>query len=607
MGKGGKGGQAIATDGHMLVTGGPGSGKTTVSIIKAARFAEHNLRPGQLVLFLGFARATVSRVIEAIEYERKIPPEQKKRILAETYHAFFWRVLKAHGYLIGLPRKLSILLPQNEAIALSAIRTNFKTESKLSETDKAEKKKREDKERLRLAYEDGRVCFDLFAHLAGEILHGSDRLRNLLFTMFPFVILDEFQDTNADQWNVVKAIGKNSTVLALADQEQRIYDWIGADPKRLGHFREEFNPSEHDLGTDNHRSGGTDILLFGNHILKGHFPNNSYNGIECVIYEANPNQAFSKLITQTLQARKRLIDSGRSNWCLAVLVSTRRMTRIVSDAFQSPPGNLPEIQHSAIIDMEAAILGAEIIALLMQPDRDGNHFFRFIDLLCNFFRGKGGDKPSKTDLGEAERIRKAYKEYVVRSSTGQAIRRNSIFVTILEVYDLLKPTGFSGDPVSDWLSVRHILEEGACSRLKNVANEVRNVRLLARGSQLRQALAQDWRDNGAYNGALEIVRQIFEQEYFLMAHRPEKGVVVMNMHKAKGKQFDEVIIFDGWPRISRNKIVANPDRIVWSNLRQNDNGQARQNFRVSVTRGISRTTILTPRQDPCILLLAQEI
>jgi DNA helicase-2/ATP-dependent DNA helicase PcrA len=595
----------VDAQGHLLIVGGPGSGKTTVSILKAARIVEQQLRPEQHVLFLSFARPTAARVIEAIDYEHQLDRNQKRRILVETYHAFFWRLLKTHGYLVGLPRRLSVLATQNEAIALSPIRSQYKAESKLDQAEKDEKQQREQTERERLAYEEGRVCFDLFAPLAGRILHGSDRIRRLVAEMYPCTILDEFQDTNGDQWDVVQALGMNSAMIALADPKQRIYDWIGADPERLNHMRVMFNPTEFDLGNENHRSNGTEICLFGDHILRGSFRDGAYIGIDVVFYEANQNQAFSKLITSTLEARKRLIESGRSRWSIAILVPTKRMTRFVSDAFRSPPGGLPQVHHTALVEVEAAILGAELIAFLLQQDVNDLHCERVIGILCDFFRGRGGDTPSKSDLAEAERLIKAHSDYVKRLSVGRPIRLTSIALPLFEVCGQVRDAVLSGNPEADWRTVREILEKGACSRLKIVAEDVRNLRLLEKGAQLRQALSQDWRANQGYRNAFEIVRQTFVREHFAMDHRPETGVVVMNMHKAKGKQFDEVIIFDGWPHIVKRRIVSNPNRIVRANARENDDDQARQNFRVSVTRGKLRTTILTPRVNPCIILSGQ--
>jgi DNA helicase-2/ATP-dependent DNA helicase PcrA len=237
----------------------------------------------------------------------------------------------------------------------------------------------------------------------------------------------------------------------------------------------------------------------------------------------------------------------------------------------------------------------------MQPDIEGIHFEKFIHLVCNYFHGRGGESPTKADLDQAENIQKAYSDYISRKNQGKDIRAKSILIPILEGYQSVRRNNLTGDPDSDWNAVRQTLEMSNCSRLKLAAEDVRNIRILDRGTQLRQALSLDWRENGCYENSLSIVQRAFVKEHFSASTKPESGVVVMNMHKAKGKQFDEVIIFEGWPRRVRGKIVANPDRIVWDNLPANCNGQARQNLRVSVTRGKLGTTILSPAEDLCVI------
>lgn len=591
--------EILEAEGHLLVIGGPGAGKTTVSILKAAKVAA-SLRPGQEVLFLSFARATIGRVIEAIENEHDIPKAIKSRINIETYHSFFWRILQAHGYLLGLPRPLAILTPANEAIALSAIRSEYKSEGKLSEVEKAERKGKLQAERLRQAKIEGLVCFDLFASHVAELLERSRRLRQLIAARYPVIILDEFQDTNADQWRVVQQLGRKGTLVALADPEQRIYDWIGADPARLDQFRATFEHKEIVLQGENHRSAGTEILLFGNEVLTGKFSKEKYIGIKLEGYPANENEACTALVTQTYAARKRLVDSKKKDWSLAILVPTKKMTRVVSDVFRQPLAKMPPIRHSAAVDLDAAILGAEILSYMLQPPRLF-HLDGVIDLLCNYFHGKGGDSPAKSDLQQAASIRKAFALYAEKKAAGKPLPKNSLMVPLLQTYELLRTISLTGDPDQDWRAVRAAMENGPCVRLKEIAIEVKNIRLLERGTQLRQELSQDWRTFRRYENALDITRQAFVREHFATQSKPETGVIVMNMHKAKGKQFDEVIIFEGWPRYVKKKIVANPDRIVRANLKENIDDQARQNLRVSITRGKRRTTILTPLADPCVL------
>ncbi len=593
--------EVIRADGHLLVTGGPGSGKTTVSILKAAQIVEQHLRPGQKILFLSFARATVSRVVQAIEDEHTIPSTQKRCIDVETYHSYFWRILKTHGYLIGLPRRLSILTPPSEAIALSEIRSRFPTRN-LIPAQQAKKKDDGDAERIRLAMTEGRVCFDLFAPYVADILHGSERIRRLIAAMYPAIVLDEFQDTNAAQWRVVQALGICCRLIALADPEQRIYDWIGADPARLDHFREAFGQKEVDLGTDNHRSTSTEIAVFGNDLLTGQLRQGPYKGVVVDPFKPFPGPAMTKLVTTTYAARQRLIKQGKKDWSVAILVPTKKLTQLVSDALRQPPAAMAEVPHFPVIEMEAAILGAEVIAFLLQPAVDSRHFEQLLNLVCDYFQGKGGDEPTQAALKEAARIRKTYKELMACEAKGKVIRKSSPLVNILSVYKQVRALVLTGEPDKDWRAMRRILEDGACERLNEIAKEVRNIRVLERGTDLRQALSQDWRDNGRYVNALSITRQAFIREHFSTNAKPEAGVVVMNMHKAKGKQFDEVIIFEGWPIKRKGHPPYNADRIVRFNSTNEIDAQTRQNLRVSVTRARQRVTVLTPTTDHCVLL-----
>lgn len=588
----------LAAKGHLLVLGGPGSGKTTVSILKAAMEMRERLGPEQRVLFLSFARATISRVLEAIREEPSVGAAERRRIEVETYHSFFWQIIVTHGYLIGLPRKLSLLTPPNEAIALSAIRAAF-PRSKPTKQQQEERAAQEDAERWRLARNEGKICFDLFGTCVAELLSRSEKVGKLIANRYPAIILDEFQDTNKAQWDVVKSLGRHSRLIASADPDQRIFDFIGADPERLKHFEDAFAPEIVDLSTDNHRSKGTEIALFGNHILTGKYKD-AYTGVEFGVFVSNEAQAFAKLRGEVMAARGRLAAGQVKDWSVAVLVPTKKMMRIVSDHMRVKFGNMPPIQHTASIDMDGVILSAEVIAYLLQP---GRTLAGLVEVTAAFFRGRNGNQPTKDALAEADRLESALHKAQERGAAGKERAKASIMNAVEEVLDAVFALSLSGDPDTDWQSIRALLESGNCARLKQVAAEARNIRLLEKGTVLRQALSADWRAGGAYGHALEIVRRAFVEEHFASGKRPERGVIVMNMHKAKGKQFDEVVIFEGWPRRAQGKIVANPDRIVRSNERIGDLTSARQNFRVSVTRSKRRTTILTPESDPCVLLL----
>ena len=98
----------LGVQGHMLVTGGPGSGKTTIAILKAADTARNGLAPSQNILFLSFflhARRC-GACLKRLNTEQQIP--QGSNSVLRSIHSF---ILLAH---FSNARRPSWVTPNHE-------------------------------------------------------------------------------------------------------------------------------------------------------------------------------------------------------------------------------------------------------------------------------------------------------------------------------------------------------------------------------------------------------------------------------------------------------------------------------------------------------------
>ncbi|RYD85977.1 MAG: ATP-dependent helicase [Verrucomicrobiaceae bacterium] len=559
----------LAYPGHALALAGPGAGKTHVALVKAQQqVASGGLKLGQKVLFLSFARPTVARILE--KAAELISPGELKHLEINTYHGFAWSILRSHGYLLNAARAITLLPPPEAAAHFADVDVGAR-----------------EQEMLRLFAEEGRLHFDLFARLVAQLFQRSARLASIYCGAYPMVILDEFQDTNADEWAMIRQLGRHSRLIALGDPDQRIYEFRGADPRRLGEFVEAFQPGSFDFSGENHRSNGTDITVFGNDLLTDQNRDKEYTHVKIVRYGFRRNQSSHfRAKTEVLAALRRLRD--QPNTSVSVLVPSKAFMLQFSQYLSSELDGLPALRHDVAIDAESPSLAANVIAVLMEGGPAAALASRLIATLHTHIRGRGGNKaPAQAEMDLAGAISNYMSTGRIRGKNRELVVKECQRIAT-EHADLR----LSGNPEEDWASVRELLATSTAPQVARVAEDARFLRLLHKGSALRTALSEMWRTRGDYVGAEAALRDALLQEHFVAAQKEWRGLHVMTIHKAKGKEFDEVIIYEG--TFSGRIVVANADakRIA----------QSRLALRVAVTRAIRRTTIVTPQRDGCQFL-----
>jgi DNA helicase-2/ATP-dependent DNA helicase PcrA len=514
------------------------------------------LLAGQEVLFLSFSRAAVRQVLS--QCRQLLTGTERALIEVRTYHAFCIDVLKSHGALLN-GKRARVLTPERESLL------------------KFEHKEGWTQERARLAREEGLYSFDLFAPCVAAIFEKAVCVRQLYAAKYPLLVVDEFQDTDDDQWRMVRCLARDTTVFCLADPDQRIFEYRGnVSEHRIAQLREEVAPAEFDFTTENHRSPGSGVLAFADCVLKGRaLP--STDDVKQVLYAPGMLSAMAHAVvlwTFSQLTTKRGVKQPN----VAVLCRTNGLVAQVSEALgeQHKYGRstLSPLPHHVLWDPELVAASARVIGSILEwpAAPPWGSVSRTLGLVAHYYRLRNADRPSTGAAGSVIKMTAAAEEI----ANGQAPKMRAA----RQLLDAVRGTVFTGDPVADWLQARKVL--GDIRAFSEVSKEARLVRLFGATDTLATTLHDIWLATGSYAGAANAVKRVLDEERIVGAEREPRGCVLMNMHKSKGKEFDGVVLVEG----------AYAGRFFSD---REEPAQSRRLLRVAITRARYCVTILRPR------------
>ena len=251
-------------DSPCLVLAGAGSGKTRVITHKIARLLQPgpgaDLAPSQIgaITFTNKAAAEMRDRVKAL-----IGAKAAGKLLVCTFHSLGVRLLREDGESVGLKPQFSILdaddvtsilrdagattdaklarswqwqisLWKNMGYTSGQVMSIVKTDDELI----AARIMKLYEERL-LAYQ--AVDFDDLISLPLKLLAEHEHVRAKWQKQLRHVLVDEYQDTNATQYELLKLlVGPQGIFTAVGDDDQSIYGWRGATLDNLKRLPQDF-------------------------------------------------------------------------------------------------------------------------------------------------------------------------------------------------------------------------------------------------------------------------------------------------------------------------------------------------------------------------------
>ena len=190
---------------------------------------------------------------------RELTGDESRRIKLCTFHAFCTDLLRQHGSQLGLKPDFSVITDDKDRLAILG---EMGTSGEVEIDDPEDSLKKIDTmfthgitaDELPGYFDSGqqntcRTLQDLFRgylarlvkenqldfgsmlHFTRELLASKPRIARQVRTVYRYVCVDEFQDTNLAQYKVLRLVSPDSSsnLFVVADDDQIIFQWNGAD------------------------------------------------------------------------------------------------------------------------------------------------------------------------------------------------------------------------------------------------------------------------------------------------------------------------------------------------------------------------------------------
>lgn len=270
--------------GPCLVLAGAGSGKTRVITHKIARLLKAGYEPGQIaaITFTNKAAAEMRERAKAL-----IGPRAAKPLAVSTFHSLGVRILRAEGERLNLKPQFSILdsddvlgvLRDAGSCTDNALARRWqwtislwKNQGLSSDQVQPANDDEQLAQRIMQRYEERlaayqAVDFDDLISLPKRLLERDAEVRAKWQDTLRYLLVDEYQDTNATQYELLKLLaGGRAMFTAVGDDDQSIYGWRGATIDNLKRLPADYPALKVIALEQNYRSTGS-ILRAANAVI----------------------------------------------------------------------------------------------------------------------------------------------------------------------------------------------------------------------------------------------------------------------------------------------------------------------------------------------------